>query len=239
MRRRRVWAIGAAVVLLAAGVGFGVYRHYYIQPPTITYSDDLGSVLVSRDGLTIYTSVPAAGGDCSTGTYSELVAAETAASVQVRIRTTTLRASAPQVAGVCAKPEYFTASLVKPLGDRSLLDGTGRRIPYVSGRAFVTLPTASGWKLASSTPVQSLDGMVDDYDSNAGTITLTQETSMPSGSMFQITPAQADVHGRPAQLYTDPAGAQDLTWNESNLFFSLFVYGPTTIKLVDVADLLP
>ena len=54
-KRTMRWACAAALV---AGVGYGVYFWLASGRTSDTYSNDVGSVLVSADGLTLFATAP-------------------------------------------------------------------------------------------------------------------------------------------------------------------------------------
>ena len=220
--RRMVWCALAAVLI--ALVGYGVY--YWMAPaPTLdTYSNDVGSVLVSADGLTITATAPGQHmGGCQDNTGNDLAVSETSRTVELRVHTRT----APEGFGVCAPgltaaPAALSVKLSSALWGRTLVGGNGRPLAYFDGRTMLTpRPVPSGYSLYKVYPgagrTLSLDesapGVVQDYTAGSAMLLIAQQVGTTWTAPDNAPVKDIVVRGHPAHLYTD-RGSVGVEWTE-------------------------
>jgi hypothetical protein len=146
------WRVLAAAVVGA--VGFAVYW-VTAGKYTDSYTNDLGTVLVSADGRTLTANpdlTTVGSGSCLGNTTTDLVVAESGQAVTVRAHVR-VDASVRCVPGSAAGYYGLSAALAAPLWGRSLLDGSGKPIAYFDSRTLLrTQPPGSTYRLQHDLP---------------------------------------------------------------------------------------
>lgn len=216
-----LWAVAAAV---AAAVGIAVY---WLNVGRITdaYSNDVGSVLVSANGSTI--SVPLRDhltGSCHDNITSDLQVSESAQSVRLRVHTRKVAGGGACISGTYAlEPQTLSVTLAEPLGNRALLDWSGKPLAYFDENTllkprplstdahFVAIYPGTpmiAMSLGAADPVVTQEFLTTKHQwvyivAEEGT-----HWSQPGGHITDTT-----VHGVPAHLYT-AYGYTTLEWIE-------------------------
>ena len=240
----RARIVAAVVAVVLAGTGIGVYlatRSTFVS--VTSYSDAIPGAVVSADGRTVSASVGPIWNGPQGPSTQDLAVTITADTVVLRIRMRTIEHAGPLQSSPGIPNPHLTAALPVPLGGRSLVDGTGRKIPYIDGRTLLAPPPGSGWRI-DYTPVTNptggaFVGAMEDFtsaDPNSCKFELTQRT--PSANIVPNGPA-TEVRGATANL---GLGGGELWWSEHGQQFSLRAYWsdsvpmPTNQQLVDFAN---
>lgn len=222
MSRRSVRWVFTSV--LASGVGYVAYW-FAAGRITETYSNDVGSVLVSADGRTISASAPEHQiGDYAENTSNNLVAAELARSVTMRVHTRIVHGFGLRAPGVTAAPVTLSISLSAPLWGRALVGGDGRPLAYFDGRTMLTPhPAPPGFHLSAVYPGSSRMGALRDpgpaavqvYNSDVGaSLMIGQQVGGGWTAPPATTVADVLVRGYPARVYTSD-GFVVVQWAQS------------------------
>ena len=225
----------ACAVVLVAGVGYGVY--FWLAPGRVsdTYSNDVGRVLVSADGLTLSATAPGQQrGDCQDNTSNDLAVSETSRTVELRVHTRTTQGGfGPCAPGTVAGPAVLSVRLSSALWGRTLVGGDGRPLAYFDGRTMlVPHPVPSGYRLFQVYPGAGLvpwlkgsaPAVVQDYLADRSTLLIAQQVGVTWSAPDNVPTKDIVVSGHPAHLYTDRASV-GVEWAEGGQIIQVISSG--------------
>lgn len=217
---RSLWVWGLLAAAVAAGIGYALHR-YGPEQVTESYSNNTGYVLVSADGRTISAAAPGPDVGCQDNVTTDLVATETARTVELRVHARIVHGAGRCVTGSYAIPPALSVTLAKPLWGRALISGDGKQLAFFDGRTELSPhPLPSGFRLYRSGPgadyATAPHGgspmMYQFYEGPGGTLHISQQI----GTTWRVPQCASQlsaitVNGRPGHACTQN-GAATVEW---------------------------